>query len=81
MSDTGGPPILPPHEGPPPERSGCLTAVMVLSGIVLLLPGLCAVIFGSQGGSSAIMPLVAIGLIVGLCGVVLIGAAIARLRR
>lgn len=27
-----------------PPRSGCLTAFMVLLGIVLLLPGLCALI-------------------------------------
>ena len=32
--------------GPPPSepRSGCLSVLMVVAGIVLLLPGLCAII-------------------------------------
>jgi hypothetical protein len=29
---------------PPSARSGCLTAFLILAGIVLLLPGLCAVV-------------------------------------
>jgi hypothetical protein len=37
------PPLEPPRPAVPP-RSGCLTAFMVLLGIVLLLPGLCALI-------------------------------------
>jgi hypothetical protein len=35
------PPPIPPR--PPEQRSGCLTALMILGGIVLLLPGICAV--------------------------------------
>ncbi|NEV03166.1 hypothetical protein FNJ47_48125, partial [Bradyrhizobium sp. UFLA 03-164] len=30
----------------PPPRSGCATAFMVVFGLVLLLPGLCALLFG-----------------------------------
>ncbi|HEY1542278.1 MAG TPA: hypothetical protein VGG01_07705 [Xanthobacteraceae bacterium] len=31
----------PPYR-PPPDGPGCLTAVMILGGIILLLPGVCA---------------------------------------
>ncbi|HEY4406382.1 MAG TPA: hypothetical protein VGN55_17175 [Xanthobacteraceae bacterium] len=34
-------PPIPPR--PPEQRNGCLTALMILGGIVLLLPGICAV--------------------------------------
>ena len=30
---------------PPPARSGCLTALLIVIGAILLLPGLCALIF------------------------------------
>ena len=43
------PPIAPPsrHAPPPPPRSGCATALMVIVGIILLLPGLCAILLTS----------------------------------
>jgi hypothetical protein len=44
MSDPGKTPAAPPDDIPPP-RHGCLTALMVLVGIVLLLPGLCTLYF------------------------------------
>ncbi|MGY4628585.1 hypothetical protein [Bradyrhizobium sp. USDA 4486] len=80
MSDTP-PPVLSPLPTPK-ARSGCLTALMVISGVILLLPGLCALLFGgisiSEGGKidSDIAPLVFLGLVVGIGGVVLIWAAI-----
>ncbi|MGL3212032.1 hypothetical protein [Bradyrhizobium sp. BR 1433] len=54
MSETNPPPIPPappepPYQyvpPPPSPRSGCATAFMVLFGLVLLLPGLCALLFG-----------------------------------
>ncbi len=81
MSDTP-PPILPPVPTPDQARSGCLTALMVVFGIIMLLPGLCALLFG--GGSlfmdgrieSDIAPLVFLGLLVGAAGIALIWAAI-----
>ena len=88
MSDAGSPPPTPdlppappPLTTPQPPRSGCLTAFMVLVGIVLLLPGLCAVIFGvGSMGSSHLDPMVSLlvllGLLVGVAGVLLIRAAI-----
>jgi hypothetical protein len=53
---------------------------MVLAGIIMLLPGLCALIFGGISLTQAhidpmITSLVAIGLLVGFCGIMLIWAA------
>jgi hypothetical protein len=81
MSDPDNAP-LPPL----PERDGCLTALMVLVGIVLLLPGLCAVILGvgyfrdSQFDSS-LMAIILLCLLVGFGGIMLIRAAIRGPRR
>jgi hypothetical protein len=66
---------------PPPPRNGCLTAFMVVVGIVLLLPGLCAVIFGAASiydprNGAGFMPFIVIGLLVGFGGIMLIRAAI-----
>lgn len=74
------PPQLLPQE--PRQRSGCLTALMVISGIIMLLPGVCALLFGgisiSESGqlASDVAPLVFLGLVVGAGGVALIWAAI-----
>ncbi|MBR0824977.1 hypothetical protein JQ596_05480 [Bradyrhizobium manausense] len=81
MSDTP-PPVLPPVPTPDRARSGCLTALMVIFGIIMLLPGLCALLFGGmsvfEGGriDTDIAPLVFLGLVVGAVGVALIWAAI-----
>jgi hypothetical protein len=88
----GSPPVPPPPEMPPlPPRSGWVTALMVLVGVILLLPGLCALGFGvlslSEPGSGAapimpsIMPFVVVGLLVGFGGIMLIRAAIRGRRR
>lgn len=41
-------------ERPARGRHGCLTAVMILVGIVLLLPGMCALAFTSVLGGSGV---------------------------
>ncbi|MDA9506767.1 hypothetical protein XI09_19470 [Bradyrhizobium sp. CCBAU 11386] len=84
MSISDTPPPAPP--GPPPaptdKRSGRLTALMAIAGIIMLLPGLCALLFGGmsvfEGGriASDIAPLVFLGLVVGVGGAFLIWAAI-----
>ena len=82
ISDT--PPPAPPGAPPVPtiQRSGCLTALMAIFGIILLLPGACALLFGGISISdrgridSDVAPLVFLGLVVGLGGVALIWAAI-----
>ena len=81
MSDTPPPP--PPYEyrPPPPEpRSGCLTAIMIVVGCILLLPGLCALMYGwlavmqRHFGVDYVLS-VLFGLLVGALGIVLIRAA------
>jgi len=66
---------------PPAQRNGCLTAIMVVAGLIMLLPGLCAIIFGvgSLTNSSMepiVMVLVLLGLFVGFLGILLIRAAV-----
>ncbi len=54
---------------------------MVLAGIILLLPGLCALLFGGmalmqpQHFDSGLVPFIVVGLLVGALGIVLISAA------
>ena len=85
MSSSDTPPsVVPPPPPVPPmqKRSGCLTAVMAIFGIFMLLPGLCALLFGgislSEGGQipSDIASLIFLGLVIGIGGVALIWAAI-----
>jgi hypothetical protein len=88
MSDAGNPPPPPVPESPlipppaiPPRRHGCLTAFMVIVGVILLLPGVCALIFGfgtftSSGSDPVVTALVTLGLLVALGGIFLIWAAI-----
>ncbi|MCK1358643.1 hypothetical protein [Bradyrhizobium sp. 199] len=81
MSDSSPtPPAVPPQIQQP--RSGCLTALMAIAGIFMLLPGLCALLFGGmsvvEGGQipADIASLVFLGLVIGIGGVVMIWAAI-----
>ncbi|WP_027573067.1 hypothetical protein [Bradyrhizobium sp. WSM1743] len=84
MSSSDTPPPAPLSPPPPPmqKRSGCLTALMAIFGIFMLLPGLCALLFGGMsvvedGRIGADMaPLVFLGVVIGIGGVVLIWAAI-----
>jgi hypothetical protein len=76
MSTVSEPPPQPP---PPAQRSGCATALMLLAGLIMLLPGLCAIIFGIGGlTNSSFDPMLALlvllGLFVGFLGVMLIRA-------
>ena len=85
MSDTGPPPAAPappsvplPPSAPPPRRSGWLTAFMIIIGVILLLPGICALIFGAGSMSHpdpVVTTLVLLGLALGAGGVWLIAAA------
>jgi hypothetical protein len=71
--------------GPTPRRNPWLTALLILIGIVLLLPGLCSLIFsailitsGGPGGNSEFLPLLFFCFLVGVGGVALIVFAIRR---
>jgi len=80
------PPEIPPALSarlPPKERSGCLTAILIVIGIILLLPGLCSLIFvfgGLVRSAEDLQFVLALGL-VGCAGVGLIWWAISRRRR
>lgn len=70
------PPEIPP--GPPArsreESNGCLTAILIVIGIILLLPGLCSLIFvfgGLVKSAEDVQFVLALGL-VGCAGVGLI---------
>jgi hypothetical protein len=74
-----------PHWRPPAnQRNGCLTALMVLGGIILLSPGLCAIaiiVDDPRGafGSSSFVPLI---LMLSLgAGAALLWVAVGRARR
>jgi hypothetical protein len=69
-----------------PDQSGCVAFCMLLIGIVLLLPGLCALLFGGFSifaayGDPGFTPFILAGLLVGGGGVAVIRAAIRRFRR
>jgi hypothetical protein len=87
MSDIPPVPPAPNQYGPPPQqRSGCATGIMILVGIVLLLPGLCALVFGGMALTephfdSGILSFVFVGLLVGAADVALIVSAIRGPRR
>ncbi|MET0674766.1 MAG: hypothetical protein ABW175_03110 [Bradyrhizobium sp.] len=84
MSDSGFP--APDSGKSQPGGGGCLAAFMLLIGIVLLLPGLCALLFGgasifARHTDPGFVPFIIVGLLVGAGGVVLIRAAVRRFRR
>ena len=73
------PPPLPPSSAPPrAQRDGCLTAFMVIVGVILLLPGLCALLFGADAllESHPEPIIMLLGLLVGFAGIMLIRAAV-----
>ena len=86
MSEPDDRTIFPPPSGstpPPHQPSGCITALIGLIGVVLLLPGLCALFFigGSSRLDSSLMLVVLVCFIVAIFGVLMIVAAIRRVSR
>jgi hypothetical protein len=81
MSDSRPPELPPPpplQPRPPEERDGCLTAIMIVIGIILLLPGLCSLFFvfgGLVKNAEDLQFVIALGL-VGCGGIGLIWWAI-----
>ena len=73
-----------PHWRPPPpsnQRNGCLTAFLILIGVILLVPGVCGIILASQDmpelARDQTALLIAVGLIsLGVLGVVMIWLAL-----
>jgi hypothetical protein len=71
--------------GPSPNRNPWVTALLILIGLILLLPGLCSVIFstimltnGGPGNDTEVLPLLLICFLIGVGGVALIVFAIRR---
>jgi hypothetical protein len=72
--------------GPNPRRNPWVTALLILIGIILLLPGLCSLIFsvaiiadsGSIGSDPGILSLLLFCFLFGIGGVALIVFAIRR---
>jgi hypothetical protein len=71
-------PERPPRLPPPEQRSGCVTALMVVIGLILLLPGACSLffIFGGLVKNAEDVQFVAILLMFGAAGVALLWLAI-----
>jgi hypothetical protein len=70
---------------PPPPRNGCLTAFLILVGLILLLPGVCGIILVGTDWREITTDGTALGitaslLALGVCGIVVIWLA-ARPRR
>jgi hypothetical protein len=75
----------PQPSGPNPGRNPWVTALLILIGMVLLLPGVCSLIFsailigaGGSGSSAEYVPLLLFCFMVGVGGVALIVFAIRR---
>jgi hypothetical protein len=89
MSDSIPPPN--PHDPasrptpPTSARSGCLTAFLILAGIVLLLPGLCAIALVAFDWKSALsgstLPAVLIFLAISAGGIIMIREGVRGPRR
>ena len=76
----GPPPVAPLAPRPPPQRDGWKTAVMLVVGVILLLPGvLCAILlsaFKARGDD----PFSAGAFLLAACGIALILYAVLRKR-
>jgi hypothetical protein len=75
----------PKPPGPRPSRNPWVTALLILVGIILLLPGLCSLIFsvilissGGSGGDSGFLPFLFVCFLIGAGGVALIVFAVRR---
>ena len=52
-----------------------MTGFMLMAGVILLLPGVCGLIFSNSGASN---PLAALGMMIGAGGIILIVLALWR---
>ena len=77
--DPRPPPPSAPPPPPPVQNSGCLTAFLVLAGLVLLLPGLCTlVLFNGHIGDPSVLSITQITFGIGFVGLILILLALVR---
>jgi hypothetical protein len=80
MSDSDAPPTIP--GSPPPQRNGCLTAFLLVFGIILLLPSLCTLFFFKADllSDPTVIKIASITFAVGFGGIALIWLAFRRPR-
>ncbi len=85
MSDANRPAEQDRSTVPSSARSGCLTAFLILAGIVLLLPGLCAIAMiafdWESALSSSTLPVVVIFLAIAAGGIIMIREGVRGPRR
>ena len=85
MSDANRPPERDRSAPPLSGRSGCLTAFLILAGIVLLLPGLCAIAMlafdWKSAMSSSTLPVVVMFLVIAAGGIIMIREGVRGPRR
>jgi hypothetical protein len=81
MSDQTG-----QHRDPTPDGDPVVTVVLIFGGTILLLPGVCSVIFfpdlspfGNADTDSLLTAIWLAGALIGLCGVALVVFGIRRL--
>jgi hypothetical protein len=73
------PPALPPVPPRPQGMGGCMVAFLVLIGVVLLLPGICSLIFMGAGGlkiGTDIAGLILLTFVIAAGGIALIAFAV-----
>lgn len=63
---------------PPPSQSGCVTALLVVLGLALLLPGLCTILV-SNGQVEKLGAITAITFAIGFVGLIVIVLGLRRL--
>jgi len=80
MTDDESTPPAPATSSPndiPPPRHGCLTALMVLVGIIFLLPGVCTLVFSGGDLRDPMMSTIAlVTFVVFMGGIALIWLAL-----
>ena len=68
---------LPPPSSPPPDqRNGCLTALLIGIGILMLLPGLCAVLIVGFDPVHALNDPTTVSALIGFFGITAGGVAL-----
>jgi formate hydrogenlyase subunit 3/multisubunit Na+/H+ antiporter MnhD subunit len=72
-------PVWPPASGPgtPQPGNGCLTAFLLVFGIILLLPGVLCVVADPRGA----LPLTGLAFVIAGGGLLMVIAGIGRTRR
>lgn len=86
MPDTDLTPVQPPAarpDGAAPRPTGCLTAFLVVMGVILLLPGLCTLVLsnGRPFTDALGSQIATITFTIGFFGIALIWLALSRRRR